>query len=141
MRNEKIIDALKVINSKMGDLAGKVAGMVEDGTLKAGAVLRKNKTFAEQVVDENTIYEIRYPFDLGGNSVTIPSGCVLKFNGGRISNGTLVGQNTAIEYNAPIFTGISISGTWNVPEIHSWMMTDIADDKLFDLCCSVLTSK
>lgn len=44
-------------------------------------ILRKNKTFAEQVTEENTIYEIRYPFDLGGASVTIPAGCVLKFEG------------------------------------------------------------
>ena len=42
-------------------------------------ILRKNKTFAEQVTKTNTIYEIRYDFDLGGESVTIPEDCVLKF--------------------------------------------------------------
>lgn len=31
-------------------------------------VLKKNKTFAEQITKENTIYEIRYPFDLGGST-------------------------------------------------------------------------
>ena len=58
-------------------------------------ILRKNKTFAEQVTKENTIYEIRYDYDLG-EEVTIPANCTLKFNGGSISNGTLNGNNTAI---------------------------------------------
>ena len=45
-------------------------------------ILRKNKTFAQQVTATNTVYEIRYDFDLGATSVTIPAGCILKFNGG-----------------------------------------------------------
>lgn len=52
-------------------------------------ILRKSSTFAAQVTEANTIYEVRYEFDLNGGSVTIPSGCVLKFNGGRVVNGTL----------------------------------------------------
>lgn len=59
-------------------------------------ILRKNKTFAEQVTKENTIYEIRYDYDLGGGEVTIPANCTLKFNGGSLSNGTLNGNNTVI---------------------------------------------
>lgn len=50
-------------------------------------ILRKNKSFSSQVTQQNTIYEIRYVFDLDGTSVTIPSGCTLKFNGGKVSNG------------------------------------------------------
>lgn len=58
-------------------------------------VLDPTKTFAEQVTSENTIYEIRNVFDLGGTqenpvSVTIPNGCILRFNGGVIKNCTLV---------------------------------------------------
>lgn len=59
-------------------------------------VLKKNKTFAEQVTGTNTIYEIRDAFDLGGASVTIPTGCVLHFNGGSLSNGSIAYQNTII---------------------------------------------
>lgn len=59
-------------------------------------ILRKNKTFAEQVTKENTIYEIRYNYDLDEGEVTIPANCILKFNGGSISNGTLNGNNTVI---------------------------------------------
>ena len=53
-------------------------------------ILRRNKTFAEQVTTENTIYEIRYDFDLDDDEVEIPEGSELRFNGGSVSNGTLV---------------------------------------------------
>lgn len=54
-------------------------------------VLEPTKTFSEQVTAENTIYEIRDVFDLGGTqetpvSVTLPAGSTLKFNGGIIKN-------------------------------------------------------
>lgn len=52
-------------------------------------ILRKNKSFAEQVIYDNTIYEIGYDFDLDGKTVSIPSNCILKFTGGSIDNGKL----------------------------------------------------
>lgn len=55
-------------------------------------ILRKNKTFAAQVTKSNTIYEIRYNFDLDGDTVNIPDNCVLKFEGGTIINGELRGK-------------------------------------------------
>ena len=42
--------------------------------------------FASQVTKPNTVYEIRNDFDLGGNRVIIPEGCVLKFSGGKLFN-------------------------------------------------------
>ncbi|MGI6122878.1 MAG: hypothetical protein ACOYIG_01650 [Acetivibrionales bacterium] len=56
--------------------------------------LRKNRPFAEQVTKPNTVYKIRHNFDLGGDTVAIPEGCVLKFKRGKIINGTLVLNNT-----------------------------------------------
>lgn len=52
-------------------------------------VLNKSRTFAQQVISTNTIYEIRDAFNLGGGSVNIPAGCVLNFNGGSLTNGTI----------------------------------------------------
>lgn len=52
-------------------------------------ILRKDATFASQVTETNTIYEIRYNFNLNSATVVIPSGCVLKFNGGKLQNGTI----------------------------------------------------
>lgn len=76
-------------------------------------VLKSNRTFAEQVTGTNTIFEIRDNFNLGGASVTIPSDSILFFNGGKVSNGTLTGNKTAI-VAAPvkIFDGITMTGTF-----------------------------
>lgn len=78
-------------------------------------VLKKNKTFASQVTDTNTIYEIRYDFNLNSATVVIPSGCVLKFNGGKVSNGTIVGRKTIINWdNEKIFgANLYLSGVFS----------------------------
>lgn len=73
-------------------------------------VLDKEATFASQVTTANTIYEIRYDYDLNGQTVTLPANCVLKFNGGRLTNGTINGDvNVEGEYlstlNAQVFVG------------------------------------
>ena len=73
-------------------------------------ILRKNKTFAEQVTKENTIYEIRYDYDLGGGEVTIPANCTLKFNGGSISNGHIKFDDTSVISESKIFENIEYSG-------------------------------
>ena len=55
----------------------------EDGTIK-----RINYLSQDEFNSENTIYIIKYDFTLNEN-ITIPANCVLKFDGGSISNGTL----------------------------------------------------
>lgn len=91
---------------------------VEDGGM-GYVILRKNKTFAEQVTAENTIYEIRYDFDLDSASVTIPSGCVLKFNGGGLNNGTLIGSGTILNGNCK-FDNTLLSGSYDGEFYDKW---------------------
>lgn len=64
----------------------------------------------------NTIYIIQYDFDLNGAEITIPEGCVLDFQGGSFSNGTIKGNSTAIEagINKIFNYNINITGTWNI---------------------------
>ena len=58
-------------------------------------VLSSNKSFAEQVTKANMIYEIRHNFDLNNVSdFPIPENCTLNFVGGKITNGTIVGNKT-----------------------------------------------
>lgn len=40
----------------------------------------------------NTIYEIRYDFDLYGEAVELPGGCTLKFEGGSLNNGSILNK-------------------------------------------------
>ena len=93
-------------------------------------VLRKDKAFAEQVIQENTIYEIRYDFDLGGGEVEIPNNCILKFYGGKLSNGSIKG-NFALEADAvTIFDNINIIGNVNT----EFAKTEWFDDNI-NICC------
>lgn len=69
---------------------------------KGYKILRKNWVTGVNVLSpdelslEHTIYEIRYDFDLQGQTVTLPEGCVLLFKGGTINNGTVVCNYTDI---------------------------------------------
>lgn len=88
-------------------------------------ILRKDKSFAEQISESNTIYEIRYDFDLQGKDVELPNNCVLLFMGGILSNGKLQGSHTCIQAGCiKIFneSNISFGGTWNVDgAMPEWM--------------------
>lgn len=82
-------------------------------------ILRKDLTFAAQVTEENTIYEIRDEFTLASNFV-MPSNSILKFNGGAINGG---GYNLQLSSNSRIVGNgeklinvrLVISGTQNAP--------------------------
>lgn len=73
-------------------------------------VLDPTKTFAEQVTTENTIYEIRDVFNLNAAEMTIPSNCTLKFNGGKLVNGSISGNNCDVEGDELIFDNVIVSG-------------------------------
>lgn len=67
--------------------------------LRKNMVAGKNVLTQEMITDPNTIYEVRYDFDLEGAEITIPEGCTLKFEGGSLSNGTLSGDDILISSN------------------------------------------
>lgn len=52
----------------------------------------KNVLTQAMVNTANTIYHIQYDYDLNGQTITLPTGCVLEFDGGSVSNGTLSGK-------------------------------------------------
>lgn len=82
--------------------------------------------------DPNTIYEIRYDFDLNCEEITIPRNCVLKFNGGSLNNGTI--NNGIIDYsgNNKIFTNINFNKLYSLQDVRpEWFGAKgdgIADD-------------
>ena len=99
----------------------------------------------------NTIYEIRYDFDLNGATINIPDNCILKFKGGIISNGTINGNNANIvnnysykalvniKYNSPAFfnknsTYYIIPEIWGINEGYIEKDTDgHYSDKKYDI--------
>lgn len=82
-------------------------------------ILKKNKSLIEQVTEENTIYEIRYSYDLGGETLEMPDNCVLKFEGGLINNGGIKGNNTGVV--APfqrIFSNLKFTGYFFIENVY-----------------------
>ena len=101
-------------------------------------ILRKNmvngvNTLTQAMVgNANTVYIVQYDFSLNDESVEIPANSVLKFEGGSLNDGTLVGNMTKIDADKnAIFSGMTISGTWNVPEITSaWFADATTEDNV-----------
>ena len=87
----------------------------------------KNILFQEMINESNTIYEIRYDFDLNGQTITVPENCILQFEGGSFRNGTVVGNNTVIVSNSQCFQDILLTN-FNNNIIHDyWFYDDIED--------------
>lgn len=59
--------------------------------------VNKNILTQDMINEPNTVYEIRYDFNLNDAEITIPENCVLKFNGGSLSNGTINGNYAKVE--------------------------------------------
>lgn len=78
-------------------------------------ISEKNVLTQDMINEANTVYEIRYDFDLNEKEINIPEGCILKFEGGLLHNGVVIGNNTNIntEINK-IFHNIVLKGLWKV---------------------------
>ena len=87
-------------------------------------VLQPNtgSVYAQLVGKENYIIEVRDIIDLDGENITMPEGCTLKFVGGKIINGTLVGTDTVIDADPVTIFGddLDISGKWNCEPYAEW---------------------
>lgn len=82
-----------------------------DGTL-ASKVIIANK--ASDFVQENAIYKITTDINLNTALLELPANCTLDFQGGSISNGTIIGSDTKIRSGLNvIFDNITIGGTWD----------------------------
>lgn len=67
--------------------------------------VKKNILTQDMINEPNTIYEIRYDFDLNGAKIKIKEGCTLLFTGGRIFSS--VGDNSScnIKYQNTLLIG------------------------------------
>ena len=69
--------------------------------------VKKNVLYQDMFTQSNTIYEIRYDFDLNGGEITIPEGCVLDFQGGGLKNGGLNINNSIIKIDGKSVISLS----------------------------------
>lgn len=103
-------------------------------------ILRKNQVGIVNLLEQvninkpNTVYVVRYDFCLGGATITLPKNSTLKFEGGSIDNGTIVGNNSCIisDIDKTILgKDLVIEGTWNIEHIYDrWFAFDSSTDFL-----------
>lgn len=81
--------------------------------LRKNIVGDKNVLTQAMINKANTIYVIQYDYNLKEASINIPENCVLQFDGGSLSNGTITGNGTSID-SIPIyiFKDIIFEGTF-----------------------------
>lgn len=85
--------------------------------LRKNVVEGKNVLLQKMIAKANTIYIIQYDYDLNGQEVVIPEGCILQFEGGSINNGTINGNNSIIYATPNSIKDIDIIGLWNNKEV------------------------
>lgn len=101
-------------------------------------ILRKNIVSGVNVLtrdmlsDENTIYIIQYDYDLNNEEIHVPGGAILKFEGGSLNNGTIVGDGTFIDGEA-IINSVRLSGTFTNEVFHSKWFTQFDNNTLYDV--------
>lgn len=80
--------------------------------------LRKNQVAGANVLTQSmmqwpdTIYIIQYAYQLQGETLNIPSGCVLKFEGGSIEGGTLATDDLTLVEGNPVLPEVTLQGTF-----------------------------
>lgn len=82
--------------------------------LKPHVVNGKNILAQGDVAQANTKYVIVWNFDLDGEEITMPEGCLIELAGGSLKNGTLVGNSTVLmnESNDESLLDVQMEGTW-----------------------------
>lgn len=76
-------------------------------------ILRSGVSISSQMSAPNTIYEIRYNFDLEGNEVEIPENCVLHFVGGSLTNGSILFNKTTLSGAVRLYTDFSANNNFS----------------------------
>lgn len=117
-------------SANINDRAADVVPVTNEVKALGYKVLNSSLSFAEQienvvesdviVVDNsNIIFEVRDKFDLDEGTVVIPSGCVLRFNGGMVANGTLDFGNCIIDSPlVKVFDNVTITNASTSQHIH-----------------------
>ncbi len=80
------------IRGKQSNIPYEKKTVVLGGNMVGG----KNILTQDMLLSENTKYIIKWTFDLNTNTITMPVGSALEFNGGSINNGTIIINDTSI---------------------------------------------
>lgn len=134
--NKKLrIDSVVALSESKQKNALENIGLIRgksESNIKGKYIISSNFDFTfpvEGVNYSNCELEIISNFNFGNTTVTLPENITLKFNGGKFSGGTIIGNNTKIETNSDhIFeSDLILEGTWDIDEVKSEWFGLLAD--------------
>lgn len=110
------------------NFSGMATKILRKNIVEVGGV-KKNILTQEDFDQENCVYEIKYEFDLNGQTITIPNKCVLDFRGGSFKSGTINGNLYSIRAYTKVFSGIKFTGkaTRNLQFDLDWFVSQYVD--------------
>ena len=79
---------------------------------KDKTIIHKNILTQDMINKPNTKYIIQYAYDLNGATIIVPANCILEFQGGSITNGTLVCNNIVIITYDKDWLDVTLEGTY-----------------------------
>ncbi|MBU2948822.1 hypothetical protein [Zobellia uliginosa] len=83
----------------------------------------------------DSVWEIRFDFDLAGQTIILPENVTMRFNGGVLENGTVRGDESIIETNteSQLFEELTLEGSFKSeylkPQWFGAAMDDATDDR------------
>lgn len=99
----------------------------------------RNILTAVMLSEANTIYEIRYDFDLNWETIEMQEGCTLKFCGGSLKNGTINSSSTIIDSKPiNIFYNVILQGSIIGDVIINWFNhSSDCLKSMYNLSCAI----
>ena len=64
--------------------------------VRSGYLVIRSQSDISKLIEKNTLYCIKESINLQGKTLSIPSDCLLFFDGGSFRNGTVIGNNTIV---------------------------------------------
>lgn len=102
-----------------------IGGQQEPRYTYKPVILQSNMANNANILEEDALrgskkkYIIRWNFDLNGQTLTVGSNCLIEFDGGSLTNGTLVLDDTLIISSLPLSTvlnGVTLQGSYHLTE-------------------------
>ena len=123
------------------EFSGKGYKVLEKNIQTIGGV-KKNILTAIMLSEENFIYEIRYDFDLNGETIEMKEGCTLKFCGGSLKNGSINGNGARIDSGENvIFDNVSLNNITSEGIFPEWFgKLGINDTELIQQAINIANS-
>lgn len=94
----------------------------------------RNILTPDMINQPNTIYEIRYDFDLGGETIEMQEGTILKLDGGSLRNGKINSSDTLIKSEPyRIFYNVELLGAWlSTGAFSEWFGAVVSNSYIID---------